>query len=101
MSLRRIAATLAIALLPAAGVRAQTYDPATGESPLALLAAPADGVAYFETKTRARELFRAQRWAEAEPLLQRLAREYPRDPENWYLLGLAQRSLNRHAEALA
>ena len=100
MKLERMAPIVLTALLLAGTARAQTYDPGTGASPLTLLAAPADGVAYFETKTRARELFRAQRYAEAEPLLQRLAREYPRDPENWYLLGVAQRTLNKHAEAL-
>ena len=100
MNLRRIAATLAVALLPGARLGAQTYDPAMGESPLTLLSVPADGVAYFQAKTSARALFGAQRYAEAEPLLQRLAREYPRDPENWYLLGLAQRALDKHAEAL-
>ncbi|MFL5541618.1 MAG: tetratricopeptide repeat protein [Longimicrobiaceae bacterium] len=101
MTLRRTAAALALVLLPGAGLRAQTYDPAKGESPLTLLAAPADGVAYYQAKMRARELFSARRYAEAEPLLQRLAREYPRDPENWWLLGLAQQNLNRHTEALA
>jgi tetratricopeptide (TPR) repeat protein len=101
MNCRRIAAALALALLPGAGLRAQTYDPAKGESPLTLLSVPADGVTYFQTKTQARALVSGQRWAEAEPLLQRLAREYPRDPENWYLLGFAERNLGKHAEALA
>ncbi|HSU13138.1 hypothetical protein [Longimicrobium sp.] len=88
-----------ISLLLAGTAGAQTYDPAKGESPLTLLSVPADGVAYFQAKTRARELFNAQKWAEAEPLLLRLARDYPRDPENWYLLGFAQRNLHHDAEA--
>ncbi len=97
MNLKPLAA-LALSLL-ATGLAAQSYDPATGESPLTLLAAPADGVAYYRMKEQAREHFAARRFAEAEPLLQRLAREYPRDPENWYLLGLAQTALRKHADA--
>lgn len=91
-------AVLALSLL-SSGLAAQSYDPGTGESPLTLLAAPADGVAYFQVKERARELFQARRLSEAEPLLLQLAREYPRDPENWYLLGLTQTALGKHAEA--
>jgi hypothetical protein len=82
MKLGRMAPIAAMALLLAGKAGAQTYDASTGASPLTLLAAPADGVAYFETKTRARELFRGQRYAEAEPLLQQLAREYPRAPHS-------------------
>jgi len=99
MSLKPIAAVLAASLLFCARLPAQTYDPATGESPLALLAVPADGVAYYAAKVRARELYEAEKYAEAEPLLDRLARDYPRDPENWMMLGYARRRLNRLAEA--
>ncbi|HEU4557257.1 MAG TPA: hypothetical protein VFS20_05385, partial [Longimicrobium sp.] len=99
MKLRPIAAALALTLLAVPTLPAQTYDPGTGQSPLSLLAMPADGVAYYQVKERAREMFNAQRFAEAEPLLLQLAREYPRDPENWWLLGLAQTRLNKHAEA--
>lgn len=99
MTLKPIAAALALSLLAVPTLAAQTYDPAKGESPLTLLAVPADGVAYYQVKERAREMFNARRYAEAEPLLLQLAREYPRDPENWWLLGLAQTRLNKHAEA--
>jgi hypothetical protein len=78
---------------------AQTYDPAQGESPRVLMNGPADGVAYYQLKERAVELFNAQKWAEAEPLLQQLTREYPRDPENWWVLGFAQRNLHHDAAA--
>jgi tetratricopeptide (TPR) repeat protein len=100
MSLRTLAAAVSLLSLGTA-LPAQTYDAGTGESPLVLLAAPRDGVAYFEAKVRARELFQARRYAEAEPLLLQLAREYPRDPENWYLLAHAQTRLGKHAEAFA
>jgi hypothetical protein len=91
-------AVLALSLL-STPLAAQSYDPSTGESPLTLLAAPQDGVAYFQAKERAREHFQARRFAEAEPLLLQLARDYPRDAENWYLLGLTQTGLGKHAEA--
>jgi tetratricopeptide (TPR) repeat protein len=91
-------AVLALSLL-SSPLAAQWYDPGTGASPLTLLAAPRDGVAYFQAKERAREHFQARRFADAEPLLLQLAREYPRDPENWYLLGLTQTALGKHAEA--
>jgi hypothetical protein len=91
---------LALSLFAAAPAKAQTYDPATGASPLTLLAVPADGVAYYQARARSRELFEARRYAEAEPLLLQLTREYPRDPENWWLLGLAQDRLGKHAGAV-
>lgn len=101
MHLERIASIVVFATILSAKAEAQTYDPATGQSPLSLLAAPADGVAYFQVKERARELFQAQKWAEAEPLLEQLARDYPRDPENWTLLGFVKRYLNKPVEAAA
>lgn len=90
---------LPIFLLLAGRAGAQTYDPARGESPLVLLAVPADGPAYYDAKVRARRLFEERNYAEAAPLLRQLARAYPRDPENWLLLGLSERRLDRHAEA--
>src|SRR3954466_13641352 len=66
---------IAISLLLFAGTAgAQTYDPATGESPLSLLAVPRDGVAYYETKARARELVKSEKYVEAEPLAEQLVR---------------------------
>lgn len=78
---------------------AQTYDPAGGESPLTLLRVPEDGVAYYETLERARALDREGKFAEAEPLLERLVRDYARDPETWTLLGRARYRLGRFREA--
>jgi hypothetical protein len=76
------------------------YDPESGASPLVLLAAPKDGVAYYEMKMRAGRLYRDGKYAEAEPLLERLAREYPRDPENWRLLASTKESLHKPLEAI-
>ncbi|HEX2210349.1 MAG TPA: S41 family peptidase [Longimicrobium sp.] len=80
---------------------AQTYDPASGASPLTLLAVPEDGVAYYHTLERVRALNAARNWAEMEPLLDRLVREYPRDPETWMLLGRVRYNLDKGAEAVA
>ncbi len=101
MNLKPITATLALSLAFVPALEAQTYDPATGESPLTLLAAPSDGVAYYQTKVRARQLWQAQDWAGLEPLAAQLARDYPRDPENWLMLGFSRRRLNRFDDAIA
>src|SRR5829696_7287687 len=74
-------------LLSSRPAAAQWYDPASGQSPMALMAVPEDGVAYYEVKERARALYEGSQWAEVEPLLERLVRDYPRDPENWTMLG--------------
>ena len=84
-------AIAAAALLLSGTAGAQTYDPSSGESPLVLMKVPADGVAYFETKERARALMADRQFAEAEPLLEQLVRDYPRDPETWTMLGHACR----------
>lgn len=97
MTLARMAPVAFIPLLLAGTTDAQAYDPAAGTSPLTLLAAPTDGVAYHEARLRARELFGAQKFAEAQPVLEQLARDYPRDPENWMLLGHNLRRLSRVA----
>lgn len=76
------------------------YDPESGASPLTLLAAPKDGVAYYEMKTWARQLYGEAKYAEAEPLLERLVREYPRDPENWRLLAFTKENLHKPLEAI-
>jgi len=92
---------LAAALLLSGTAAAQTYDPAAGKSPLVLLEAPQDGVAYYETKARARDLVKSEKYAEAEPLAEQLGRDYPRDPENWILLGKIRWNLKKYAEAAA
>ncbi|HKQ50783.1 MAG TPA: tetratricopeptide repeat protein [Pyrinomonadaceae bacterium] len=76
------------------------YDPASGLSPLTLLASPKDGVAYYELKVRARQLYGVGKFAEAEPLLERLVREYPRDPENWEMLAFTKDNLHKPLEAI-
>ena len=84
----------------AAGAAGQNYDPASGKSPLVLTQVPTDGIAYFEAKEKARALYRADGdWAAAESLLDRLAKEYPRDPENWMMLSRTKRRLGKHDEA--
>src|SRR5215213_5660508 len=90
---------ICMAFLLCGTAAAQTYDPTKGESPLTLLAVPKDGVAYYETKVRARALVESEKLVEAEPLAEQLARDYPRDPENWMLLGLAKWVLKKYPEA--
>ena len=64
------------------GAGAQGYDPAV-QSPLNLLTAPTDPVAYFDARKQARALLGEGKSAEAEPLVEQITREYPRDGENW------------------
>ncbi|WP_420127414.1 tetratricopeptide repeat protein [Longimicrobium sp.] len=90
---------LALLLLSSRPAGAQWYDPASGQSPMVLMAGPADGVAYYEMKERARVLNQERKFAEALPLLEQLVRDYPRDPENWTLLGRARYWLGKHREA--
>lgn len=78
-----------------------TYDPQTDGSPLILLKGPKDGVNYYETKLLARDLYRKRRFSEAEPLLEQLVRDYPRDPENWRMLASTKANLRKPLEAIA
>jgi tetratricopeptide (TPR) repeat protein len=78
---------------------AQWYDPASGQSPLVLMQVPEDGGAYYETKERVRALLQQRQFAEAEPLLERLVRDNPRDTENWTGLGRARYNLRKFREA--
>lgn len=80
---------------------AQSYDPAVQSSPLNLLTAPPDPVAYFEERERARALLREGKFAEAESLVEQITREYPRDGENWLALGHIRRALRKFPEAAA
>jgi tetratricopeptide (TPR) repeat protein len=79
---------------------AQAYDPEKG-SPVSLLAGPKDGVAYYEMRKQVGQLAIAGKAAEAEPLIEQLVRDYPRDGENWMLLGRVKRALNKPADAAA
>lgn len=90
---------LAVLLIPVQIAGAQNYDPASGESPMVLMAVPDDGVAYYELKQRARALYTAAEWAEAEPLVEQLVRDYPRDPENWLMLARTKGRLRKWSEA--
>jgi tetratricopeptide (TPR) repeat protein len=85
------------------GAHAQTYDPDDpgSGSPLVLLEVPGDGPAYYAQRERARELLRRQSHSEAEPLLEQLARDYPRDFENWNSLAEVKEALKKYAEAAA
>lgn len=90
---------LALLLAPFRAADAQWYDPASGQSPMVLLQVPADGVAYYEARERARALNQERRFAEAVPLLEQLVRDYPRDPETWMMLGRARYWLGKYREA--
>jgi tetratricopeptide (TPR) repeat protein len=79
---------------------AQAYDP-TFESPLSLLTAPAAPLAYYDARAKVRALIGQERYAEAEPLAEKITREYPRDGENWLLLGVVKRALKKYPEAAA
>ncbi|HKP15634.1 MAG TPA: tetratricopeptide repeat protein [Gemmatimonadaceae bacterium] len=93
-----VALTLAAGLTRPAG--AQTFDPQT-QSPMTLMAVPADGVGYYRDKQRGVELLTQRRWADAEQLYARLTAEYPRDGMNWRRLGLAREQLGKHLESAA
>src|SRR5688500_11505565 len=73
----------------------QRYDPTT-QSPLTLLRAPKDPLAYLDARKRASALMAEGKAAEAEPLAEQIAREYPRDGENWLLLGHVKRALKKY-----
>lgn len=100
MSRRSMGLLVVTCLLVSGTAGAQTYDPKSGESPLVLLAVPKDGVAYYDVKVRARAFYESEKYAEAEPLLEQLVRDYPRDPENWMMLGRTRFVLEKYAQAV-
>ena len=67
--------------------------------PMDLMAVPADGVAYYRAKAEARRLWREKKYAEAEPLYERVTREYPRDAWTWMTLARVKSRLDKHGEA--
>jgi hypothetical protein len=69
-------------------------------SPLSLLEVPADGVAYHDLLVRARALHAKEDWAGAEPLLEKLVREYQRDPHVWMMLADTKEELKKWGEAV-
>ena len=83
--------------LNAVAAHAQAYDPDKG-SPMQLLVAPQDGVAYYESRKELAQLAFGNA-AMAEPRIEQLVRDYPRDAENWMLLGVVKRGVNKPAEA--
>ena len=87
-------------LLSAHSAAAQDYDPGK-ESPLSLLAVPKDPVAYYDARARAQALIDQDKAAEAEPIVEQITRDYPRDGENWVLLGTVKRVLKKYAESAA
>jgi hypothetical protein len=101
MHCHRVAFMIATTLLFSSAASTQTYDPKAGESPLILLSAPKDGLAYYDTLVRARALYRDEKFAEVEPLVERLVREYPRDPWNWMMLGRTKFRLNKCDQAIS
>ena len=99
----RTFAAVSVCLLSAQTIaNAQSYDPGSGsESPLRLLAAPKDPLAYYDARAKVRLLLDQGKAAEAEPLAEQITREYPRDGENWLLLGQVKRLLKKYPEAAA
>ena len=85
-----------LALIPVTG-GAQLYDPEKG-SPMSLLVAPKDGVAYYDLRKQIGKLLSEKKYAEAESSVEQLVRDYPRDPENWKLFGTVKRLAGKPAE---
>jgi tetratricopeptide (TPR) repeat protein len=56
---------------------------------------------YHLLRTRVIALYDAQKWQEAEPLIEQLVRGYPRDPDNWRMLARTKRRLGKFIEAAA
>lgn len=98
---RRFAAISLLLVTVHAPAAAQLHDPKT-QSPLALVApGPKDPLAYYDAKTRAATLVNQGKMPEAEPLLEQITRDYPRDGDNWFQLGYAKYALGKFTEAAA
>ncbi|HEY0052485.1 MAG TPA: hypothetical protein VGB49_03635, partial [Caulobacteraceae bacterium] len=93
-----LSAACALLLLAHTSANGQSYDPRT-QSPMSLVAAPADAVAYNDARSQVRALLSQSKAAEAEPLAEQITRDYPRDGENWLLLGQVRRALQKYEEA--
>lgn len=64
---------------------------------------PADSgvaAAYFADHRQAEELYRAERYREAAPLLASLAGRFPGDPLTWYRLGRSREELGQRVAAI-
>lgn len=84
------AALCALTALPALG--------AERPSPFTLLEVPSDGVAYHDMLVKARALHKKEEWVGAEPLLETLSRDYPRDPHVWMMLADTKEGLKKWRE---
>jgi tetratricopeptide (TPR) repeat protein len=84
-------------LVPAPG---HVYDPASGVTPLVLLGGSENGVDYHTRRYRAEMLLRQREYAQAEPMLEQLVREYARDPETWYMLATLKMAVEKPLEAI-
>ncbi|NUP57610.1 MAG: hypothetical protein HOQ19_17400, partial [Gemmatimonadaceae bacterium] len=73
---RRVLAAVALAAVFTTPLGAQSFDPAK-DSPLTLLTAPPDPIAYLERRNQGFSLANAQNWAGAEPILEQLTSDYP------------------------
>lgn len=67
---------------------------------LALLVAPADGVAHYRKLERANQLIEEKKWPEAEEILKELSASFPAHGAIWGQLGITLRRQNKHAEAI-
>lgn len=89
------------ALVLGQGAAGHDLDPSRDPSPLFLLQAPKDGLAYFRLRQKALALVAAENWVEAEQAVDELVRQYPRDPDNWRLVARTKRRLGKFQEGAA
>lgn len=87
---RRFAALALLALAPAGSRAAQV--PELG---------PEAAVAHYRAAVRADSLYDARRWADAEPLYERVVRETPRDGRATYRLGRVREERGETRQAIA
>lgn len=95
-------ACVALLMVSAAAAAAEIPDAARpdGLDGLALLRAPApDPLAYVALREQALQRVRSDQFAAAEPLTERLVREYPVDGGNWLAAARVRRKLGKYAEA--
>lgn len=85
-----------VALTPARDCAAQS-SVVPGASDLMI--APKDPLAYYRARQEVARLVASSRFADAEPLAERLTREFPRDGENWYFLARSRAGIGKHRDA--